>query len=119
MKTADAKSLILEKMKTNDAFLADAILTLYARQELDEQMSSSTVHENGVGFNGFDAPIMSSFAKQIAIRGKGTSENESPLSPKQLFVARKIMKKYASQLTNYLHIDLPKKPSVQMMMPGF
>lgn len=76
---------------TNDyRWLARAIVAIYNRQTEDEQNTDSTRHLNGIGFNGVDAEILSSFAKQI---NKGRI-----LSDKQKAIAVKKMGKYAGQL---------------------
>lgn len=67
------------------------ILYLYSKQTDTEQSSSVTVESNGKGFNAVDAPIMSSFSKQI-LAGRGLSE-------KQLATARLILPKYSKQLS--------------------
>ena len=53
-------------------------------------MQGGTVEDNGIGFNGVDGAILSSFAQQLNRTGS--------LSPKQLFIARAKMVKYAGQL---------------------
>jgi hypothetical protein len=80
---------------------ARALEVIFERQTADEQDSGQTTHENGIGFNGLDAEILSSFAKQVK-RWKGTPEGQRrfpvPLSEKQLNIARRKMAKYAGQL---------------------
>ena len=92
---------IREKLQTNDKWLVRGILAIYARQTADEKQSEQTSHHNGVGFNGTDANILSSFAKQI-LAWEATPEAErrypTPLSPKQIALARRKMLKYAGQL---------------------
>jgi hypothetical protein len=72
-----------------------AVLVLYQRQTADEQVTSSTSHENGIGFNGTDAFILSSFAEQIQ---DSTYPKGRRLSPKQMGVARRKVQKYTRQL---------------------
>lgn len=78
-------------VQTNDKVLYGALRKLYAEQTADEQMAGETKHNNGVGFNGADAKIMSSFAQFLARTGF--------LTPKQRAVARKKLVKYNRQLT--------------------
>lgn len=78
-------------LETNNTFLARAIVKIYERQTIDEQQTDSTGHNNGIGFNGIDAFILSKFAKFYMDR--------KFLSPKQITIARKKMMKYAKQLT--------------------
>lgn len=78
-----------------------AMLAIYDRQTPTEQATQSTSVDNGIGFNGLDAEILSSFAKQVQ-RWDSTPADlrrfPVPLSDKQLTIARKKMAKYAGQL---------------------
>lgn len=85
--TKDEMKNILNKY---DDQVAKAILKLYNYQTADEQICSETKENNGVGFNGADAEILSSFARFYAKTGY--------LSPKQMIIARKKIMKYAGQL---------------------
>lgn len=84
------KDQIKQILVTNDDQLAISVVLLYRRQTQDEQSAGTTRYRNGVGFNGTDAEILSSFAKFYLTRGY--------LTPKQLHIARKKMPKYAGQL---------------------
>lgn len=84
------KQDIVAMIETRDIAVAKGVLAIYAYQTAVEQSSESTCNDNGVGFNGADAPILSSFAKQLQ---KGRT-----LSAKQIAIARKKMVKYAGQL---------------------
>lgn len=81
------KAMIIE----NDKAVLRGVLAIYDRQTADEQSADTTSHNNGIGFNGVDAPIMSSFAKFILKYNR--------LSEKQMAIARKKMVKYCGQLT--------------------
>ena len=83
MYTAD---FIKEKLSTSDKWLIRGMLAVYERQTADEQASGETSHDNGVGFNGVDAPLLSSFSEFYQTRGF--------LSPKQVMYASKKMMKY-------------------------
>jgi hypothetical protein len=99
-KVYDAQE-IRGKLATSDKWLIRGILAIYARQTADEQSSQTTKYHNGVGFNGTDATLLSSFAKQIrAWEGTDPSQRRYrlPLSPKQMQLARRKMGKYAGQL---------------------
>ena len=90
-------------LETNDRILCGAVLALYKCQTADEQQTQATRHENGIGFNGTDANILSSFAEQIRQRKEQERAGTLPtgyglLSPKQIAIARKKMPKYAKQL---------------------
>jgi hypothetical protein len=82
----DIKGLI----ESNDEMVRRGILAIFALQTRDEKESENTTHNNGVGFNGMDGEIMSSFARQLKDRGT--------LSRKQLDLARKKLVKYAGQM---------------------
>lgn len=94
------KEYIQYMLHTNSTWLWRAILAIYNRQELDEKAMGATIKKNGIGFNGADADIMSSFAEQIIRWQSGQSNFRSPLSPKQFNIARSKMIKYAGQLVN-------------------
>ena len=78
-------------VQTSDFVLYKGLLKLYDCQTADEKMAGSTSHDNGAGFNGVDAPILSSFAEFLIKTGF--------LTPKQKVIARKKLVKYTKQLT--------------------
>lgn len=78
-------------VQVNDKVLYGAIKRLYDEQTADEKAAGETKHYNGVGFNGADSKIMSSFAEFLNRTGF--------LTAKQKAVARKKMVKYTKQLT--------------------
>ena len=82
---------IRKLVQTNDKVLYGALRKLYAEQTADEQRDGATKHHNGVGFNGPDSQIMSSFAEFLIRTGF--------LTDKQKTVARKKLVKYNKQLT--------------------
>lgn len=84
------KEEIKELLEKNDEMVKRSVLKLYERQTELEQSSEETREDNGVGFNGADAPILSSFAKFIIKAGFLTS--------KQTAIARKKLVKYSNQL---------------------
>ena len=85
-----SKESIQALLRTNDRALARGIVAIYKRQTASEQASEATLQDNGVGFTGCDAHILSSFAKQVQ---KGWT-----LSIKQNAIARNKMPKYWKQL---------------------
>jgi methionine synthase I (cobalamin-dependent) len=89
---------VRNKIRTNTQWLFRAIEVIYSHQTEDEKMSDSTRHDNGIGFNGVDAEILSSFARQIASWKIDNKGYNCPLSPKQLSIAFKKMPKYAGQI---------------------
>lgn len=88
--TRYTKDMIKAKIQSDDQWLIRGLTAVYARQTADEQASSQTSEHNGIGFNGVDAYLLSSFAQQ-AMAGRR-------MSSKQIMIARKKMVKYAGQL---------------------
>lgn len=84
------KLFIKEKLLTDNRWLYRGILAIYEKQTYEEKNAGNTIIDNGIGFNGADAFILSSFAKQL--------NQGRILSVKQLAIARKRMPKYAGQL---------------------
>jgi hypothetical protein len=84
------KDYIKMAMVKDTRWLLRGIVAIFEKQTYDEQQSEATKEDNGIGFNGVDAYILSSFAKQI--------KQGRTLSPKQLPIALKKMPKYAGQL---------------------
>lgn len=84
------KEEIRFKLETNNIWLFRGLLAIYMKQTQDEKIDAITKHENGVGFGGADANILSSFARQYSSNGF--------LTAKQIDLCRKKMLKYAGQL---------------------
>lgn len=78
-------------------WLYRAILAIYNNQTKTEQNTHATIENNGIGYNGFDAEIMTSFAKRIISHNKRAVYPQA-LSPKQRKVARSRIVKYTGQL---------------------
>jgi len=104
------KEFVAQQLATDNKWLIRGILAIYARQTDSEQAAGMTHEDNGVGFNGVDSPILSSFAQQIQ-RWMDTPLNQRrfgiPLSDKQLTVAKRTMKKYAGQLAKIANASQP------------
>ena len=92
------KETILAKLETSTKMVERSLLVIYGNQTADERASQSTSKDNGIGFTGADAFILSSFAEWV-LKGeaKGIPEGKR-LSPKQLEIARKKLRKYTRQL---------------------
>ena len=84
------KEDIREQLASNNKWLVRGVIANFNFQTASEQSSDETNQNNGVGFNGSDAFIMSRFAKFAKKTGF--------LTPKQTAIARKKMLKYAGQL---------------------
>ena len=91
------KGWIQNLLDTNDLAVCRALVVIFERQTATEKMAGYTQDLNGVGFSGVHSEICTSFAKQFMSRGS--------LSPKQLEVARKIMKKYWKQLAEVAKLN--------------
>lgn len=78
------------------------LLYLYGYQTPEEKTIEQTVEDNGVGFNGIDADILSSYSKQV-IAGRQLTE-------KQMNIARLRLGKYHRQLESgdWQNVKLPE-----------
>lgn len=85
------KEQIKQVLDQNDDQVARALVRLYARQTADERTTKTTNETNGQGFNGVDAPFLSSLAEQYIRKGY--------LTERQTQTARKSIQKYIGQLT--------------------
>lgn len=81
---------VKNQLRTNSAWATKAVVRIYEYQTASEQSANTTNEDNGVGFSGVDANLMSSFAKQI-LAGR-------TLSAKQMAIIHRSMPKYANQL---------------------
>jgi len=91
IKTKKAKVQHIRTMiGANINWASKGVVRIFENQTADEQNVGDTVENNGIGFTGVDAGILSSFAKQIM---KGRS-----MSLKQQAILFKKMPKYSGQL---------------------
>lgn len=81
---------IRQMLGTNEHWAIKGLLRIFENQTADEQNNEQTRYDNGIGFTGADAEILSSFAKQV-LKGR-------TLSVKQKKILHKKMPKYAKQL---------------------
>lgn len=79
-----------ENIASKTRWAIRALLAIYEFQTAEEQVIETTKEKNGVGFNGVDAEILTSFAKQV--------QAGRTLSAKQMAIVFKKMPKYAGQL---------------------
>jgi len=98
---------IRAKLDESNQWLQRGLLRIYAEQTLDEQATGTTHASNGVGFNGVDAEILSSFAEQLIKRDWPIGRD---LSEKQIALLRKKLSKYAKQLAMFANEQLPAPP---------
>lgn len=93
LKTKKEKVAFVKQMlASNPAWAVRGLLKIYEFQTEAEQRVGETTEDNGVGFSGCDAHILSSFADQIKA-GRQMSE-------KQLAIIYKKMPRYSRQLVN-------------------
>jgi len=84
------KEEIRTMLETRDVAVRKGLVSILKFQTRQETDTEETIEDNGVGFNGADAPFLTSLAKQVAA-GR-------PLSTKQMTFGRRSMLKYAGQL---------------------
>ncbi len=101
------KEEIRQNLNTNDVWVTRGVCAIFNYQTAEEQSVDETVEDNGVGFNGVDANILSSFAKQINKWNAQTNPSfPCPLSPRQMEIARNKIGKYAGQLAKIANGEL-------------
>jgi hypothetical protein len=102
MKSTESKSYtkeeIKEKLATSDRWLVHGLIAVYQYQTESEKVDQMTKHENGVGFSGCDAKILTSMAEFALKRKSNGVPIENVLTEKQLVIVRRKMLKYAGQL---------------------
>lgn len=81
---------IREMISTREDAQNRALVAIYNGQTETEKAAAVTVEDNGIGFSGVDAEILTSFAQQFLSR--------QWLSPKQRAILAKKLPKYAGQL---------------------
>lgn len=82
------------QLATNKVWAVKALVRIFQEnQTQDEQAAETTVEDNGRGFSGVDAVILSSFSKQV-ISGR-------TLSPKQMVIVFKKMPRYSRQVIEF------------------
>lgn len=89
------KDMILDALARSPKFVERSLLALYERQTADEQDGAVTAHQNGAGFSGPDAFILTEFSKWCLRSQRPEGER---LTPKQLELARKKLTRYTRQL---------------------
>lgn len=88
---------LIARLERDNYAVERALLVLWYAQTESERAAQRTSESNGIGFSGYDAPILSSFCEQIT-KNVGRRPNGERLSPKQFVVARRALRKYARQL---------------------
>jgi len=97
----DRKCFLKMKLSTDRVWAYKSLLKILECQTLEEIQTETTNNRNGVGFTGVDAPLLTSFAKQLQTKGS--------LSSKQEVYLFKKMPKYWEQIlriSNESQIDV-------------
>ena len=97
---AELLGFLRKMLTTNQRWATAALLRIYDNQTADEQCHETTSHENGIGFTGGDARILTRFAEWYKSHGW--------LSPKQMKWVFAKMGKYAAQLMKGDYFDMGK-----------
>lgn len=87
-----ASEIKVKLQSGNSEWLTRSLMALYDRQTASEKLAMTTTEDNKVGFSGFDAEILSSFAEQWRRNGW--------LSPKQFEILTRRLPKYSKQLAS-------------------
>jgi hypothetical protein len=93
------KEKIRFMLETDNRWLFKGLMAIYNRQTEDEKATELTHHHNMIGFNGVDANLLTSYAKQYKERGF--------LTKGQIDWCRKKMLKYAGQLAKIANGEIP------------
>ena len=109
----NAIQMIKDNLAVNDKWVVRAVLVIYANQTANEQCTETTREENGIGFNGTDAQILSSFAKQIIEFEAGRTRFMTPLSRNQMVLARRKITKYAGQLLKAVQAKVAREAAAK------
>jgi hypothetical protein len=84
---------VREILNTSDDAVERALLALYSSQIDSEKASRYTIEGNNIGFNMYDAKILSKFAEKLKSGNK--------LSPDEIRKARQRLLKYSGQLSEF------------------
>lgn len=90
------EEVIKTKISTDTRWTIRTLELLYHRQTVDEQSDKTTKWKNGMGFNGRDGEILTSFFQQVIKRRE--YNNPVLLSDKQMRICQKILPKYWKQV---------------------
>jgi hypothetical protein len=90
------KDVIKENLRTNVQWMIRCLEVLYLRQTEEEKKDKMTKYNNGMGFSGVDAEILTSFHNQVQKRKQ--YHNSVLLSEKQISICSKKLPKYWKQV---------------------
>ena len=83
-------AFIRKQLENNPEWAKRALIRIYENQTVAEQQAGETVENNGVGFTGIDANILTSFAESLKQHGR--------LTAKQMVFLHRTIGKYAKQI---------------------
>ena len=90
----EIEGFLREKLSTDGVWAVKAVKTLVKLQTPDEKLAEITTYRNAVGFNAYDAKILTNIAKQLELKGE--------LTGKQMRVLYGALPKYWRQILNLL-----------------
>ena len=98
-------SFLKMKLATDDVWAVKALGRIYAAQTSDEIRQEATNHNNGIGFTGTDAQILTGIYKSYERYGRR-------MTPKMMSLVHKKMPKYAGQLYTAAYFDHDKMNAI-------
>lgn len=84
------KEYVKEQLSTNPTWVTKALIQIYGFQTSEEKVTGHLRVFNNVGFTGSDSELLTSFAKQLQMKGS--------LSAKQMALLYRKMPKYWKQI---------------------
>ena len=92
---------VKKRLRTDPKWALHALEIVAANQTTHELDVEETTEQNGIGFNGRDAKILTSFAKQYENRViRAGTKNYVKLTPNQMVALHKMISKYWKQVVN-------------------
>ena len=93
----ERQNFIKAKLQSDSRWAIRALEIVYSRQTDSEKNMQQTVEDNGVGFTGIDAEILTSFGNQV--------KQGRTLSNKQLAILMRKMHKYWKQVLSVMDMS--------------
>lgn len=94
------KAVLRRLLSTNDAWAKRALVRIYNAQTCDEKQCGETMHENGVGFTGTDARLLTQIAKWYV--------EKNFIGAGYMQIVHQKMPKYAGQIFDLSDFDHDK-----------
>lgn len=106
------KESIQRVIDANDQAVARALMIVYANQTDGERRSRQTIEDNGVGFTGCDAEVLTEVAEKWKQWGRWAS-------PRQANFVRRKVRKYHKQILQHMLATNPAAVEIKgRMTPG-